>query len=405
MTRDFESGEDLRYKWVILAIAAVILAITMGQIVNGLSVYFVPLETSEGWRRGDIALINTSGLVGLAFGSIAMGFVSEKYGVRRVALMGVVVTGIAIVTASRATELWQFYVLFFLAGGLGGGALSAPLMALVGNWFPIGAGLAIGIVSAGQALGQGGVPFSAAYFIEAFGWRNAMMLQGIITIVVLFPLALLLRNPASTAINSVLDDETPSKLPNFLITAWLSVAVVFCCTCMAVPLMHLVPLIQDRGFSAPDASSVLFLMLMVAIAGRVAFGKLADLIGAIPAYLTASAWQTFLVLGFVFFENLNAFYIYAAIYGFGYAGVMTTIIVTARNLTAPARRASSLGVILAFAYLGHGLGGWQGGFFFDLTSGYQWTYSIAAIAGLTNLAIVGALWFTISRRKAAVVGA
>jgi predicted MFS family arabinose efflux permease len=79
---------------------------------------------------------------------------------------------------------------------------------------------------------------------------------------------------------------------------------------------------------------------------------------------------------------------------------MTSIIVTTRNLTAPARRASSLGVVSAFAYIGHGLGGWQGGHMFDLTGNYHWTYANAAIAGIVNLVIVASLWFTIHRRPA-----
>ncbi|MCZ6875815.1 MAG: MFS transporter [bacterium] len=403
MKRGSDIDEGPRYRWVILAVSTTILAVTMGQLVNGLSVYFVPIETSEGWGRGDIALINTSGLVGLALGSIVMGFAAEKFGVRRIALMGITVTGIAILIASRATELWQFYLLFFMAGALGGGALSAPLLALVGNWFVLGAGLAIGIVSAGQALGQGGVPFTGAFLIEALGWRNAMMAQGLITLGVLLPLGMFLRDSPVTNNKGTLADETPSGLPNAVITIWISAAVVFCCTCMAVPLMHLLPLIQGRGFSAPEAGSVIFVMLTVAIVGRVAFGKLTDIIGAVPAYLMASAWQTLLVFGFVFLERLDTFFLYAAVYGFGYAGVMTTIIVTTRNLTAPARRASSLGVVMAFAYLGHGLGGWQGGYFFDLTGDYQWTYANAAIAGIINLAIVSALWLTINRRPAIAI--
>ena len=72
--------------------------------------------------------------------------------------------------------------------------------------------------------------------------------------------------------------------------------------------MHLVPLIQDRGFSAEQASSVAFLMLSVAILGRIAFGKLADMIGALPAYLVASFWQTALVFFFTTFASLNGFY-------------------------------------------------------------------------------------------------
>lgn len=392
------STENARYRWVILGVSLVILALTMGQLVNGLAVYFVPLEQSMGWGRGDIALINTSGLVGLAFGSLVMGFAAERFGIRRVVLFGIACTGLATIAASRSTELWQLYVLFLLAGTLGGGALSAPLMALVGNWFVSGAGLAIGIVSAGQALGQGGVPFTGAFLIDALGWRGAMAAQGAITLIALLPLALLLRDAPITTTRTSLSEETPSGLPNTVITAWISLAAIFCCTCMAVPLMHLVPLIQGQGFSAPEAGSVLLTMLMVAIVGRVAFGKLADLIGAIPAYLVASGWQTVLVFGFILMGQLNSFYIYAIVYGFGYAGVMTTVLVTTRNHSAPARRASSMGIVLAFAYLGHGLGGWQGGYFFDVTGAYNWTYANAAFAGVINLMIVSALWLTVNRR-------
>ena len=104
-----------------------------------------------------------------------------------------------------------------------------------------------------------------------------------------------------------------------------------------------------------------------------------------------------MVFGFMYIEELRNFYLYAVIYGFGYAGVMTAIFVTARNHTAPARRASSTGIILAFAFVGHGLGGWQGGYFFDLTGDYSWTYANAAIAGVINLIIVGSLWLFINR--------
>ena len=232
-----------------------------------------------------------------------------------------------------------------------------------------------------------------------------MAAQGTITLIALLPLALVLRNAPITSTNTSLANETPSGLPNSVITGWISIAVVFCCTCMAVPLMHLVPLIQGQGYSSPEAGSVLFTMLMVAILGRIAFGKLADMFGAIPAYLIASAWQTLLVFGFTYMSSLDSYYLYAAVYGFGYAGVMTGVLITARNLTAPARRASSMGVILAFAYLGHGLGGWQGGYFFDLTGDYSWTYAIAAIAGVINLVIVGALWLAVNRRPGAAVAA
>lgn len=395
-----EESRDPAYRWVILGAVSVLLAIVMGQILNAFSIFFIPLEAEYGWGRAGIAAVNTAGLIGIAFGSILMGFAAERFGARRVATFGITVFGLATIIASQATALWQFYGLYFVAGLLGAGAISAPLMALLGSWFRVGAGLAIGIAAASQAAGQGGVPFAGALLVEALGWRGSLFGLGVATLVVGLPLALLLRPPPYAADGSAAADETPSGLPNGLITGWLAIAVVFCCTTMSVPLMHLVPLVQGRGFSASDAGSVIFLMLTVAIAGRVAFGQLADKIGPIPSYFIASAWQTSFVFGFALIASLPLFYLYAAVYGFGYAGVMTSILVSVRYLCAPARRASSTGIVLAFAYVGHGLGGWQGGYFFDLTGAYTWTYANAALSGMVNLVIVGGLWWVLTHRPA-----
>ena len=394
-----DSVEAQRQRWVIVGAVAVILAVAMGQLVNGLSVFFLPLEESFGWARGPVALINRVGLIGLALGGVLMGALADRAPIRLVALMGAVAVGGCVLLAALATELWQFYLLFFLAG-LFGAALFAPLIALVGAWFPAGAGLAIGVASAGQAVGQGGVPFGAAFLIEAFGWRGAFLAQGIISLAVMVPLALLMRPPPRPAPGLAARVEPPAPLPPLLVTAWLSAAVLLCCTCMAVPLMHLVPLIQGHHISAPDASGVLFVMLIAAIAGRVAFGKLADMIGPIPAWMVASLWQTIGVLAFTGIHELSSFYVFAPIYGFGYAGVMTGVLITARALTPAGNRATLMGVILGWAWLGHGVGGFQAGWFYDLTGDYMLSFANATFAGLGNLALVGALLLTLRRRNA-----
>lgn len=52
---------------------------------------------------------------------------------------------------------------------------------------------------------------------------------------------------------------------------------------MAVPLMHLVPLIQEVNGVGAEAGGPLLLMLIAAIGGRIFFGRLADMIGPIRA--------------------------------------------------------------------------------------------------------------------------
>jgi MFS family permease len=391
------------YRWVVVASAAVMLAVVMGQMVNGLSVFFIPLEQEFGWARGSVALINTAGLIGIAIGGIVMGSVADRTPIRVVCLVAALAVGLCVGAAAWAEQLWQFYLLFFLAGAFGAGALFAPVIALVGNWFGGGAGLAIGIASAGQAVGQGGVPLAATHLIEAFGWRGAFLAEAIVSLVILVPLALLMTEPPASASRvAAARAEPPPPLPPGVVVVTLSAAILFCCTCMSVPLMHLVPLIQGLCISAPDAGGVLFAMLAAAILGRVAFGRLADMIGPIPAYLTASLWQTIGVLAFIQIDALAHFYVFAVIYGFGYAGVMTALLITARALTPSSRRATLMGVILAFGWLGHGLGGYQGGLFLDLTGAYTLSFTNAAIAGVINLMIVGSLPIRVRRATAAL---
>jgi MFS family permease len=151
-------------------------------------------------------------------------------------------------------------------------------------------------------------------------------------------------------------------------------------------------LIQGCGFALEQASSVLFSMLLVAIAGRVAFGKLADIIGALPAYMTATAWMTLLVFGFTQIESLGLFYGYAMVYGFGYAGVMTGVLVSIAALTHPSKRGTVMGVVTMFGWFGHANGGYLGGWLYDLTASYSEAYAFAAASGVLNLVIVATLY-------------
>ena len=401
--------------WPLVLACALILALAMGAVVNGLSAFVVPLEAAHGWARGEIALINTLGVLGLALGGLPMGALADRVGTRPVVLGGVVVLGACYLLVSSASTLWQLYALMFAGGFFGAAAIFPPIIAYVGRWFAAGgAGLAIGIVSAGQALGQGGVPFASSLAIERFGTGATFAGTGALILALLVPLALLLRPPpAPDALGRSEGTGTASPAagtdhpPFHIVVPVLSLAVLLCCTTMSVPLMHLVPLVQDRGHSAEEAGGVVFAMLLVAILGRVAFGKLADVIGALPAYMTATAWMALLVYGFVLIDGVGAFTGYAVLYGFGYAGVMTGLLVSISALTPPERRGLAIGIVTMFGWFGHANGGYLGGALHDLTGGHEAAYGLAAAAGFANLVIVGTLlvWTRRERtRRRAQVG-
>ena len=401
------AGAEHPYRWVIVGASAIMMAFGIGLISAGITAFIIPLHAEFGWQRGAVSFINTAGLVGVALGGIVMGRMADRTSARRAGLIGAVSLGLSLLAAARADALWQFFGLFFVAGFLGAGGLFTPLVANVGNWFTRNVGLALGIASAGQALGQGGVPFAAALLVSGIGWRDAFTVMGTVTLAVLVPLALLIRPPpkppaAAMAGTAPDADQAPVPIAPGAVVLWLSAAVVFCCITMSVPLMHLVPLAQDRGIALNEAASIMFVMLLAGVVGRVAFGRLADMIGPVRTYLVASAWQTVLVFAFLQLEELNAFYMFALIYGFGYSGVMTSILVCVQMLTPVSRRAFALGIVVMFGWLGHGIGGYQGGYFFDLTGSYTLSYANAAFAGIINLMLIGALYITLNRRRAAL---
>lgn len=400
------------YRWVIVIASAIMMAGSLGLILNGVSVFLVPLEQEFGWGRGPVSFINFAGLAGIAIGGIVMSRVSESIGIRRSVMLGAITMGLSVLLASRADQLWQFYAIFFLGSFIGGGSLFAPMIANTSRWFKTGVGLAIGIVSGGQALGQGLVPYFGGMAISAIGWRDTFLWMGVLMLVLLPLLALLIRPPEAAPVGATAANpsqaaaDTPDiPLSTNTVIVWMSIAVVLCCTTMSVPLIHLVPYAQSCGIPLSDAGGIILVMLIAGICGRIAFGKLADMIGAVRAYWVASAWQTALVVLFLQFQSLESLMIFAVIYGFGYGGVMTTILVTMQVLTPVARRASATGIVTMFAFFGHAIGGYQGGLFYDLMGNYGWAFANAGIAGIVNLIVVGALYFAITRRPQTPTGA
>jgi hypothetical protein len=118
--------------------------------------------------------------------------------------------------------------------------------------------------------------------------------------------------------------------------------------------------------------------------------------------------QTIGVLAFMLFGSLREFALFAVVYGFAYAGVMTSLLVATRALTPARNKAAWMGIVFSFAWLGHAFGGFQAAFAFDLTAGYAAGFAVGALAGVGNLALVGTLiWVTraSARRMTSAVSA
>ncbi|PCI03899.1 MAG: hypothetical protein COB78_05970 [Hyphomicrobiales bacterium] len=386
--------EDHSYGWVIVAASTYCMILAFGANLT-VSVLIDPLQAEFGWSRAQISIAYTMLTVGAAIGGLFWGGLSDRIGAKKIAFFGAVVLSVQLVLISYQSELWAIYALYFVLGAFGIGALFTPLLALTGLWFSKNKGLALGIVTAGGAIGQGAIPFAERMMISSWGWRDAMFYLGIAYIVTLIPVLFFLKQPPmfeAGASRLKKSNENTWGISHMITLPWLSFAGLFCCICMSAPLIHLVPLGMDLGLGPETAASLLFVLMVSGLFGRLFFGSFADRVGGLKAYFLASVGQTVSVFWFTQTTSLPLLYVISVVFGFAFAGVMTCLIICAQQ-AAPVRLTGlAVAMVSGTAWVGMGVGGFQAGYFFDLNGSYTTSFANAAIAGMINLTILIALF-------------
>ena len=392
------SDKDPSYAWIMVACVFVLSALSFGTLAS-LSVFLKPLSLEFGWSRGQTSF----GYTVISFASAAFGvfwgYIADKYGTRWFGIVAALMMSLSLFLLSKQTNIYHFYGFYFLFGAFGNAMVTAPLFANVGFWFRKNPGLALGITAAGGAVGQGLIPYFSGIIIESDGWQAAYYSMAIIYLLIAIPAALFIRESPwrEQARTSVEKEPRDFPLSEKEAITWLCSAVIFCCICMSVPIVHLVPLLTDAKFTIEFATSVLMVLMFCGAFGRILGGKLGDMIGALPAYLLMSLGQTISVIWFPYVTNPMGLYLLAAFFGFTYSGVMSSILVCTRMMVSAkfAGRANSLGSF--FGWTGMGMGGFFGGYFFDLYGDYFWSFAFASIMGSINLVILLRFWLRINR--------
>lgn len=391
------SERDPAYGWVMVFAVFVLSALSFGAL-GSISVFLKPLATEFGWSRGETAFGYTVISFSSALFGILWGHIADRYGSRYFGFIGAVAMTVSLFLLSKNQNIYQFYGLYFLFGAFGNAILTSPLYANVGFWFRQRPGLALGITAAGGAVGQGIMPLSAGIAISAYGWQTAYLIIAVGYFCLAFPMAFLIRE-SPTRQNTYVVTLASEHLPvdEKIAVAWISAAIIFCCICMSVPIVHLVPLLTDQGMPVDSATQVLMLLMFSGALGRVLGGKLGDSIGALPAYMLMSLGQTISVVWFPHVDPGLSLYVLAIFFGFTYSGVMSAILVCTRTMVSAGFAARAMSITAFFGWVGMGLGGYLGGVLFDLRGSYDWSFGFAMLVGWVNLTIL-ALFVLYTRR-------
>jgi MFS family permease len=331
-----------------------------------------------------LALFGLGGLSGPAV---------DRFGPRRVLLVGAVALGLGLVLTSRAQSLWQAYVGHGLGVGLAVACSYVPLVAVVGGWFERRRTLAVGVAVSGIGLGTlVGAPAAAA-LIERVGCRDAYLVLAAAGVAVLLVSAALVRAaPVATGTVRVpllprLRNRTYARL--YLGGLLLSI-VLF------VPFVHLPAYAEDRGVGPIAAAALVGFIGAASIVGRLALGAVAVRTGTLRTYqgcFALMAGSFLLWAGSPGYPRLVAF---AVLLGVGYGGFVALGPPLVAELFGAQGLGGLLGVLYTSAALGSAVGPPVAGALISSADGYSTT--IVSSLVVATLALVTVL--TVGRAAA-----
>ncbi len=182
------------YGWWIVA-AGMVMG-TMGHMffAYGFSAFFIPWRAAFGWSRTSLSgVLSMARLEGGLFAPVA-GWAFDKFGPRRMMLIGVPMMGLGFLALSRVTSLPMLAIVFvgFLGIGSSLGTVG-PVQVALANWFILRRGRVMGLITTGMGVG-GSLVFVFAFAIQRLGWQEAAILAGVTFLVVGIPLALVVRH-------------------------------------------------------------------------------------------------------------------------------------------------------------------------------------------------------------------
>jgi predicted MFS family arabinose efflux permease len=283
--------------WVVVGGAAGLFVCNGPVLAYTFGVFLKPIMADMGWQRGTASFALASGEILGALTVPVLGWMMDRWSIRRVALPGIAAFSICLFLLGFTPHSLPIFIALFAMASISG-EIQCPLAytKAIAAWFDRRRGLALGIALAGVGLGAMIVPQIAQAGIDRLGWRGAYVCLGALTFAIAFPaVALWVREPlpGEGERRAQVGAGGPPGLTarEAMRTArfWL-LATAFFLVAMALlgTSGHIVPLLTDRGLTPVQATATFGLFGLATLTGRVLTGYLVDRVFA--PYVAALFW-------------------------------------------------------------------------------------------------------------------
>jgi MFS family permease len=203
------------YGWWVALAGAMNMIVSSGPTFQAASTLFRAIEDEFGWSRAVVTGVASFGRFGGAMLGPLEGWLVDKFGTGKMVLIGFTLGGGGLILYSQLQGPLQYYLFYFiLSMGFSMGGF-VPAMAAVNAWMPHKRATAMAIVIGGSSLGGIFVP-AIVWGINTYGWRETVLVIGIITLASGPPIAYISGKRApeySDLMDQVDHDDNPDAKP------------------------------------------------------------------------------------------------------------------------------------------------------------------------------------------------
>uniref|UniRef100_A0AAV2LZV6 Major facilitator superfamily (MFS) profile domain-containing protein n=1 Tax=Knipowitschia caucasica TaxID=637954 RepID=A0AAV2LZV6_KNICA len=168
---------DGGWGWVVVFAAFISIGFSYA-FPKSLTVYFKEIQEYFGASYSEIAWVSSVMLASMyAAGPISSALVN-RYGSRPVVMVGGILVGVGMVSASFGTSIVHLYICVGVIGGFGLALNLQPSLTIIGTYFQAKRPLANGLAMTGSPV----VLFTLAplnqYLFDSYGWRGSFLILG-----------------------------------------------------------------------------------------------------------------------------------------------------------------------------------------------------------------------------------
>jgi MFS family permease len=385
------------YGWLVVAAGFAVTFVGFG-CVYSFSAFIESLQQDFGATRGSVSLVfSLAGFLYFALGAVS-GPLADRWGSRRIVLIGIVLIAAGLALASFAQSLPTVYAAYSLGVGLGVGFSYVPSMGAVQRWFIKRRGFASGLASSGIGAGALVGPPLAAFLIGAWGWRDAYLVLGGLALIIGAGMALFIQNDprehgldgepiaketesAQASGSSILD---AIKSGRFIA---LYAACLACSFGVFVPFVHLTPYATDHGIAKTSAVLLVSVIGIGSTVGRFFLGGLADRFGREVSLVGMFAVMALALVIWISSTQFWPLAIFAFVFGTAYGGWVALLPAVIMDYFGGRNVSGLIGILYTSAGIGTLIGPSATGYIFDATHSYTLPIAVS-IAGNVIAAII-----------------